>query len=73
MPAPSKSEQRLMGAAAHGADFPMARKIRESMSLAQMKDFARGSMKGKPEHVAKKKAHGHPHANLGKYLHKGKK
>ena len=72
MPAKSKAQARLMAAAAHGADFPMAQKLRESMSLAQMHDFASGPMKGKPEHV--KKASGHPnrHKNLGKFLHSRK-
>lgn len=63
MPAKSKAQQRLMQAAEHGATFPMARKVRASMSMAQMHDFAVGSEKGKPTHV------GHPHKNLGGYLH----
>lgn len=63
MPAKSKAQQRLMAAAEHGADFPMARKVRESMTRAQMHDFATGSMKGKPAHTS------HPHKNLGTYLH----
>lgn len=63
MPAKSKAQQRLMSAAEHGADFPMAAKVRQSMTHEQMHDFAKGSMKGKPEHA------GHPHKNLGKYLH----
>lgn len=53
MPSESKAQQRLMGAAEHGADFPMARKIRASMTHAQMHDFASGSMKGKPEHAGR--------------------
>ncbi len=82
MPAKSKSQQRLMAAAEHGADFPMAKQIQSSMSLAQMRDFARGPMAGKPEHVKKAaarpapmrpaapmKAKGHPHSNLGAWLH----
>lgn len=75
MPSRSKSQQRLMQAAEHGATFPMAAKVRSSMSLSQMQDFARGSMKGKPEHVKKGggKGHGgghhHPGRNLGGYLH----
>lgn len=67
MPAKSKAQQRLMGAAEHGANFPMAQKLRQSMTHQQLHDFASGSMKGKPTHV------GHPHKNLGKYLHKSKK
>ena len=65
MPAQSKAQQHLMAAAEHGAQFPMAQKLRQSMSMAQLSDFASGSMKGKPEHV--KKAN-----NLGKWQHKKK-
>ena len=65
MPAVSKAQQRLMGAAEHGAQFPMAQKLRQTMTMSQLHDFASGSMKGKPGHVGK-----HPHRNLGKYLHK---
>ncbi len=46
----------------------MAKKIRQSMSMSQMHDFAVGSEKGKPQHVAAS----HPHKNLGAYLHKAK-
>ena len=63
MPAKSKAQQRLMAAAEHGASFPMARKVRASMSKGALHDFAVGSMKGKPAHVS------HPHKNLGGYLH----
>jgi hypothetical protein len=56
-----------MAAAEHGATFPMAKKVRSSMTHQQLHDFAVGSMKGKPAHVAK--AGGHPHKNLGAYLH----
>lgn len=63
MPAKSKAQQRLMAAAEHGADFPLARKIRASMTTSQMHDFASGSMKGKPSHSS------HPHKNLGHFLH----
>jgi hypothetical protein len=48
----------------------MAQKVRGSMSMSQLHDFAVGSMKGKLAHVAK--ASGHPHRNLGKYLHSKK-
>ncbi len=68
MPAKSKAQQRLMAAAEHGATFPMAQKVRSSMSLSQLGDFASGSMKGKPTHVAAPKK-GHPGGNLGKFLH----
>jgi hypothetical protein len=67
MPAKSKAQQHLMAAAEHGATFPMAQKVRGSMSMKQLHDFAVGSTKGKPAHVAK--ASGHPHKNLGKFLH----
>jgi hypothetical protein len=68
MPSKSRAQQRLMGAAEHGATFPMARKLRQTMTHQQLHDFASGSMKGKPAHVP------HPHRNLGAYLHpkKGK-
>jgi hypothetical protein len=56
-PARSVSQQRLMAAAAHGATFPLAKKVRASMSLAQLQEFAKGSLKGKPVHV-KKSTHG---------------
>jgi hypothetical protein len=56
-----------MAAAEHGATFPMAQKVRGSMSHKQLHDFAVGSTKGKPAHVAK--ASGHPHKNLGAFLH----
>ena len=58
-----------MAAAEHGATFPMARTIRETMTTAQMHDFASGSTKGKPQHVA----HGHPGKNLGHHLHAKKR
>lgn len=75
MPAKSKAQQRLMAAAEHGAQFPMAQKVRQSMTMRQLHDFAVGSMKGKPAHVAKAANAGkasslpHPHRNLGGYLH----
>jgi len=56
MPSVSQAQQRLMGAAEHGANFPLARKLRETMSLSQLHDFASGSEKGKPYHVKRKKA-----------------
>jgi hypothetical protein len=40
------------------------------MSHKQLHDFAATPEKGLPAHVKPKaKATGHPHANLGKYLH----
>jgi len=79
MPAKSKAQQHLMAAAAHGASFPLARQVRGSMSLGQMGEFASTPSKGLPSHVkpasaAKERSEtgssmGHPHRNLGKYLH----
>ena len=51
MPAKSKSQQRLMAAAEHGANFPKAREIRKSMTHQQMKDFASTPTKGLPRKV----------------------
>lgn len=59
MPAKSKSQQRLMAAAEHGARFPMAKKVAASMTTEQMHDFASGSMKGKPAHVKQASASRH--------------
>jgi len=67
MPAKSRAQQRLMHAAEQGADFPKAAAIRASMSLGQMRDFSKGPMRGKPEHVATR--HPHRHKNLGTFLH----
>jgi hypothetical protein len=53
MPAVSQAQQRLMAAAEHGATFPLAEKLRGSMSHGQLHDFAAGSMKVKPVHVKK--------------------
>jgi hypothetical protein len=53
MPAKSKAQRHLIAAAEHGATFPMAKKVRASMTHAQMHDFAAGSEKGKPAHVSK--------------------
>lgn len=44
-----------MAAAEHGANFPMAKKVRKSMSHDQMHDFAATKEKGLPVAV---KAHG---------------
>lgn len=54
-PARSKSQQRLMAAAEHGANFAKAKALRKSMTHDQLHDFAWGSTKGKPEHVKAKK------------------
>jgi hypothetical protein len=49
MPAVSKKQRRLMAAAEHGANFPMAKKIRKSMTHKQMHDFAATSEEDLPE------------------------
>jgi len=70
MPAPSKASQRLFQAAKAGADFPMARQVRASMSDSDLEDFASGSMAGKPEHVrSSKPAAAHSLRNLKKRIH----
>lgn len=51
MPAKSIAQQHLMQAAEHGADFPMAEKLRDSMTHNQLHDFSVGSETGKPMHV----------------------
>lgn len=68
MPAKSKAQQRLMAAAANGATFAKAQQVRATMAPSTLGEFVQGSMKDKPEHVTKRKG-GHPHQNLGKYLH----
>ena len=58
MPAKSRAQQHLMQAAEHGADFPKARKLRETMTPQQLHDFASGPEAGKPERA-------HPHRMAG--------
>ena len=53
MPSESQAQQHLMAAAAHGANFPMAKKLRRSMTLKQLSDYARTPTKGLPSHVKK--------------------
>lgn len=55
MPAKSKAQANLMRAAEHGARFPAAEKIRASMTLKQMHDFAATSTKKLPAHTKKRK------------------
>jgi len=71
LPSESTSQQRLFQAAEHGADFPMARKVRASMSSSDLHDFASGPMAGKPEHT-KKSAGAHSLRNLKKRIKHGK-
>lgn len=59
MPAKSKAQQKAAGAAlsAKRGDTPKSKlkgaskQMAESMSEKQLKDFAKGSTKGKPEHA----------------------
>jgi hypothetical protein len=63
MPAKSKAQQKAAGAAlsAKRGETPKSklkgasRQMVKSMSESQLKDFAKGKRKGKPEHAAKKK------------------
>jgi len=57
MPARSKAQQHLMAAAEHGADFPMAKKVRASMSRESMHDFAATPTKKLPEHTGEGRQH----------------
>jgi len=58
VPAKSQAQANLMRAAERGASFPMAKKVRASMSLRQMQDFA-----ATPSQPASRGN------NLGKFLH----
>lgn len=51
MPAKSQAQQRLFGAAANGADFPLARKIRATMSRKTMRDFAATKHQHLPDRI----------------------
>jgi len=59
MPAKSKAQQKAAGAAlsARRGDTPKSnlkgasKEMAESMTEKQLEDFAKGSTKGKPEHV----------------------
>jgi hypothetical protein len=84
MPSVSKSQQRLFGAAEHGATFPLAEKLRSTMSHQQLHDFAATKTAGLPNRVATPRLStlGAPAAvaapvvrknNLGVYLHDRKK
>jgi len=63
MPAKSKAQQKAAGAAlsAKRGDTPKSKlkgaskQMAESMTKAQLEDFAATKRKGKPEHVAGKK------------------
>ena len=68
MPAKSKAQRRLMAAAEHGAKFPMARKIRKSMTKSQMRDFAKTKEKGLPAKKKKKRKRKSMSDKVGKAL-----
>jgi hypothetical protein len=55
MPGTSKAQVHLMRAAEHGATFPMAQKLRQTMSLSQMHEFAVTPTKKLPKHVKRTK------------------
>ena len=55
MPSVSKSQANLMRAAEHGAQFPMAKKVRAGMTMKQLHDFAVTRSKNLPKHVKKAK------------------
>ncbi len=70
MPSKSVKQQHLMQAAEHGAKFPMAKKVQESMTHDQMHDFAVGSEKGKPEHTGRGYAKDYKHGGHGRHPNK---
>jgi hypothetical protein len=47
-----------MGAASHGADFPLARKVRASMTHKQMHDYAVTKRSNLPRHVSPSRTKG---------------
>lgn len=71
MPSVSRSQQKLFQAAEHGADFPMAKKLRKSMTHDQLHDFSVGSETGKPQHVLKGGSKGIIHENKNTYQRNG--
>ena len=53
MSSKSKAQANLMRAAEHGATFAKAKKLRASMTAAQLHDFAVTKSKNLPRHVKK--------------------
>ena len=53
MPAVSRAQQRLMGAALGGSRTPQAQAVRRSMTDEELRAYASGSMQQKPERVGK--------------------
>jgi hypothetical protein len=74
MPAKSQKQANLMRAAAHGAQFPMAQKVRESMPLSSLADFA-STEKPAPKSrlVPKSSKPFNPAVNLGAFHHPPKR
>ncbi len=72
MPAKSQKQANLMRAAAHGAQFPMAQKVRESMPLSSLADFASTEKPAPKGRLVPKASSFNPAQNLGKYHHKPK-
>jgi len=63
MPSVSRAQRHAIAAAEHGANFPMARKIRSSMTHKQMHDFASTSEKNLPAHKKKHPLHEYRRGN----------
>ncbi len=72
MPSVSKAQQHLMQAAEHGADFPMAEKVRTSMTHSQLHDFAVGSEQGKPQHVGTRLGKQHAEHGFRRHSRQGR-
>ncbi len=53
MPGVSQSQVNLFRAAEHGATFPKAKKLRASMTLKQIAEYARTPSKHLPRHAAR--------------------
>lgn len=67
MPAKSKSQQRYMAMVEHNPGA--VRGPVPQMTHRQLHDFAATPTKNLPVHVPTHVPVGHPHQNLGKYLH----
>lgn len=61
MPAKSKAQANLMRAALHGSKFPMARKVRASMTEKQMSHFTHPLPAQTPLHVKGNRYHARLH------------
>jgi len=56
MPAKSKAQRRLFAAAEHGAHFAKAQALRQSLTHAQLKEFATTPEKSLPAHATSYRA-----------------